>query len=151
MHYYILQNQHFQLWQRTVTLCTYCLSLSSAGWLWYWLNNNNNRIQRRNSRFLTISSLRRKLSPTHTLKWPRHNHVQTTWNCCVACHVVRTDSSAIQTEFYFSFILIGWTIKPMKEGRKPEYLEKTPGYELQEMPHTTVWKFKPQARLKPAQ
>ena len=25
----------------------------------------------------------------------------------------------------------------MKEGRKPEYLEKTPGDELQKLPHTT--------------
>ena len=46
---------------------------------------------------------------------------------------------------------IGWTIKPMEEGRKPEYPEKTPGNELQKMPHTTARRFKPQARLKPAQ
>ena len=26
----------------------------------------------------------------------------------------------------------------MKEGRKPEYPEKTPGNELQKMPHTTA-------------
>ena len=26
----------------------------------------------------------------------------------------------------------------MKEGRKPEYPEKTPGDELQKMPHTTA-------------
>ena len=39
----------------------------------------------------------------------------------------------------------------MKEGRKPEYLEKTPGDELQKMPHITAWRFKPQARLKSAQ
>ena len=31
-------------------------------------NNNNNRIERRNSRFFTISSLRREPSPTRTLK-----------------------------------------------------------------------------------
>ena len=30
-------------------------------------NKSNNQIQRCNSRFLTISSLRRKLLPTHTL------------------------------------------------------------------------------------
>ena len=34
----------------------------------------------------------------------------------------------------------------MKEGRKPE---KTPGDELQKMPHTKVQRFKPQARLEP--
>ena len=51
----------------------------------------------------------------------------------------------------FEFYFIGWTIKPMKEGRKPEYPEKTPGDELQKMPHTTARRFKPQARLEPMQ
>ena len=39
----------------------------------------------------------------------------------------------------------------MKEGRKPEYPGKTPGDELQKMPHTKARRFKPQARLEPAQ
>ena len=39
----------------------------------------------------------------------------------------------------------------MKEGRKPEYPEKTPCNELQKMPHTKARRFKPQARLEPAQ
>ena len=39
----------------------------------------------------------------------------------------------------------------MKEERKPEYPEKTPGNKLQKMPHTKARRFKPQARLKPAQ
>ena len=39
----------------------------------------------------------------------------------------------------------------MKEGRKPEHPEKTPGDELQKMPHTTARRFKPQARLEPVQ
>ena len=39
----------------------------------------------------------------------------------------------------------------MKVKRKPEYPEKTSGDELQKMPHTTVRKLKPQARLEPAQ
>ena len=39
----------------------------------------------------------------------------------------------------------------MKEGRKPEYPEKVPGDELQKMPHTTARRFKPPARLEPAQ
>ena len=51
----------------------------------------------------------------------------------------------------FELYFIGWTIKPMKEGRKPEYPEKTAGDELQKMPHTTARRFKPQARLEPAQ
>ena len=38
----------------------------------------------------------------------------------------------------------------MKEGRKPEYPEKTPDDKLQKMPlYTKAWKFKPQARLEP--
>ena len=67
-------------------------------------NNNNNRIQRRYSRFFTISSQRRELSPTHTLKWPGRNRVQITCStsstytckCHVTCHLVRRDSSAIK-------------------------------------------------------
>ena len=39
----------------------------------------------------------------------------------------------------------------MKEGRKPEYPEKTPDDELQRMSHTKARRFKPQARLEPAQ
>ena len=39
----------------------------------------------------------------------------------------------------------------MNEGRTPEYPEKTLGDELQKMPYTTVRRFKPQARLEPAQ
>ena len=39
----------------------------------------------------------------------------------------------------------------MKEGRKPEYPEKSPGDELLKMPHATARRFKPQARLEPAQ
>ena len=37
----------------------------------------------------------------------------------------------------------------MKEGRKPEYPEKTLDDELHKMPHTKARRFKPQARLKP--
>ena len=35
----------------------------------------------------------------------------------------------------------------MKEGRKPEYLEKTPGDELQKMPHAR--RFKPKRDSNP--
>ena len=51
------------------------------------LDNNNNRIQRRYSRFFTISSQCRKLSPTRTLKWPGRNRVQITCNTSSACHL----------------------------------------------------------------
>ena len=37
----------------------------------------------------------------------------------------------------------------MKEVRKPEYPEKSPGDELQKLPHTKARRFKPQARLEP--
>ena len=39
-------------------------------------NNNKNCIQRRSSRFFTVFSLHRELSPTRTLKWPGRNCVQ---------------------------------------------------------------------------
>ena len=74
------------------------------------------------SRFFTICSLRRELSPKHTLKWPRHNHVKIICNTSsayhvqhVLCHLVQRDSSAIQFEswnrIYFSFTLWTLTIK----------------------------------------
>ena len=50
-------------------------------------NNNNNCIQRRYSRFFTISSQHRKLSPTRTLKWPGHNRVQIMCNTSSAYRV----------------------------------------------------------------
>ena len=37
----------------------------------------------------------------------------------------------------------------MREGKKPEYPEKTPVGELQKMPHTKARKLKPQPRLEP--
>ena len=39
----------------------------------------------------------------------------------------------------------------MEEGRNPEYPEKTLGDELQKMLHNKARRFKPQARLEPAQ
>ena len=50
-------------------------------------NNNNNRIQRRYSRFFTISSQRHKLSPTRTLKWPGRNRVQIMCNTSSGYHM----------------------------------------------------------------
>ena len=55
------------------------LPYSLRATLWFkQVDNNNKCSQRRNSRFLTISSLRRKLSPTCMLKWPRRICVQIT-------------------------------------------------------------------------
>ena len=111
-------------------------------------NDNNNRIQRRYLRCFTISSQRRELSPTCTLKWPGAqpcaNHVQhierlshasvmlhATWYEGTTQLLSLTELKSHLFELYF----IGWTIKTMKEGRKPEYSEKTPGDELQKMPY----------------
>ena len=49
--------------------------------------HNNNRTERRNLRFFTLSSQRRELSPTHTLKWPGRNHVQIMCNTSSTYHV----------------------------------------------------------------
>ena len=111
--------------------------------------NNNDCIQRRSSRFFTISSLCRELSLIHTLKQPGHNRVQIMCNRmstyhvqCVVCHWVwRTAQLLSLTELklhLFELYFISWTIKLMKEGRKLEYPEKTPDDELQKMPHTTA-------------
>ena len=69
-------------------------------------NINNDYIEKFKSRCFTISSQRRKLSPTRTLKWPGRNRVQITCNTSsayhvqhVACHVARRDTSAIELEF----------------------------------------------------
>ena len=63
----------------------------------------NNCIERHNLRFVTISSLCRKLSPARILKWPGRNHVQITCNTLSAyhvqpavCHLVQRDGSAIK-------------------------------------------------------
>ena len=67
-------------------------------------DDDDDRIERRISRFLTISSLRRELFPVGTLKWPGRNRVQITCNTSNAyhvqrtvCHVLRKDSSAIKS------------------------------------------------------
>ena len=68
------------------------------------------------------------------------------------CHLVQRDNSAIKfdrVEIALILALFYW-LKPMKEGRKPEYREKTPDDELQKIPHTKARKFKPQARLESA-
>ena len=73
----------------------------------------------------TISSLRHKLSPTRTLKWPGCNRVQITCNTSstchvqpVVCHLVQRDSSAIKfdrVEIAFLFELIFYLLKPLSD------------------------------------
>ena len=50
-------------------------------------DNNFNRIQKRNSRFVIISSLRREPSLARTLKWPGRSRVQITRSTSSAYHV----------------------------------------------------------------
>ena len=52
-----------------IMICNFYLSVAACK---INNNNNNNRIQRCYSRFFTISSQRRELSPTRTFKWPGH-------------------------------------------------------------------------------
>ena len=63
---------------QTLDLCNNVVMRDSLGNIFNNNNNNNvdNRIEKRNSAFITISSLRRKLSPPRTLKWPLRSHVQ---------------------------------------------------------------------------
>ena len=51
--------------------------------------------------------------------------LRATWNEGTAQLLSWTELKSHLFELYFT----GWTIKPMKEGRKPEYPEKTPGDE----------------------
>ena len=89
-------------------------------------NNNNNRIQRRYSRFFTISSKRRELSLTRTLNWPRRNRVQITCNTSSAYHVQHVVLRATWYEgtaqllsltelksHLFELYFVSWIIKPM--------------------------------------
>ena len=85
-------------------------------------NSNSNCIQRRNLRFFTISSLRRELSPTCTLKWSGCNRVQIMCNTSSTYHVQHvlcatwyegTAQLLNLTEFkwhLFELYFIGWTI-----------------------------------------
>ena len=77
-------------------------------------NNNDNRIERRNSRFSTISSLRRELSPTRTLKGAIICKSRATHRALFTCNVSRaswyegtaellrlTDSRLFRLYFYW--------------------------------------------------
>ena len=92
----------------------------------YYYNNNNNGIQRRYLRLFTISSQRRELSLTRTLKWPRRNRVQITCNTSSAYHVQHVVLRATWYEgtaqllsltelklHLFKLYFVGWIIKPI--------------------------------------
>ena len=66
-----------------------------------WKRNNNNRIQRSNLRFFTISSLHHEPSPTRTLKWPERNRVQITCNTPSTCHEQRVMLSGMKGQLSY--------------------------------------------------
>ena len=91
--------------------------------------NNSNRIQSRYSRFFTISSQRRELSSTRTLKWPGHNHVQITCNTSstyhvqVSCYMPLGTKGQLSCEvkqswnrIYSSFILLAEPLNRWRRG-----------------------------------
>ena len=105
-----------------------------AGWAL-----NNNPIEKRNSRFVTISSLRREPSPTCTLKWPRRNRVQIMCNTESAYHVQYVPLRATWyegtalllsfTEFkshLFELYFVGWTINQWRWGGNWSTRKKKP-------------------------
>ena len=102
---------------------------ASSMWRFY-INNNNNRIQRHYSRFSTISSQRRELSPARTLKWPRHNRVQITCNTSsvyhvqVSCYMPLGMKGQLSYQvwqswnrIYLSFILLAEPLNQWRRGR----------------------------------
>ena len=120
---------HVSIWPSQVTGCdrgVMTLSVQRSH------DDNNNHIQRHNSRFLRISSLCRELSPTCMLKWPGRNHVQIISNTESAYHgqnvalramwYERTAQLLSLTELklhLFELYFIGWTInRCRREGNR---------------------------------
>ena len=112
-------------------------------------HHHHNCIERRSSRVVAITSLRRELSPTRTVKRPGRNRVQITCNTPSAyhmqpavCHVVRRDSSASKfdrAEIAFMLALFYWLKQLTEEGgEETECPKKTPDDDLQKMPHSKV-------------
>ena len=58
--------------------------------------------------------------------------------CCLTASTARALLSMTDAEFGIHVLFYWLNHYPMKEGRKPEYPEKTPRGELQKMPHTKV-------------
>ena len=104
-----------------------------------------NRIQRRCSRFFQSPH-----STTNCLQYVRSScqgaivcNTSSTYHVQVSCYMPLGTKGQLSywlsqslNRIYFSSILLAETTEPMKEGRKLEYLEKTPGDKLQKMPHT---------------
>ena len=103
----------------------YCDSItwSTECYTYIVVNDNNNRIERPNSRFFFLQS------PTRTLKWPGRNRVQITCNTSSAYNVQHvmlratwyegTAQLLSLTEFnshLFELYSIGWTINRWRRG-----------------------------------
>ena len=110
-------------------------------------SNNNNRIERRDLRSFTISDPHcaanrlqhiRSSGPGAIVCKSRAAHGAlimrniscATWYEGTAQLLSLTELKSQLFELYF----IAWTINRMKEGRNPEYPEKTPEDELQKIP-----------------
>ena len=104
--------------------------LGTKPWLSHTSNaqinkNGNDCIERSNSRFFTISSLRLKLPPTCTPKWSGCKRVQITCNTLsayhvqhVLCHLVRRDISAVKFDRVeiTPIVALSYWLKPLTVG-----------------------------------
>ena len=127
------------------------------------VDDNNDRIERGNSRFLQSPHCAtnylqhiRSRGPGEIVCKSRATHrALTTCNILCATWYEWTAQLLSLTEFkshsfQISLFLFWLNHYPMKEGRKSEYPEKNPYGELKKMPHTKARKFKPQLSLEPA-
>ena len=142
----------------------------SDGLVWWFIisdgnnNNSNNRIERSNSRFFTISSLHRKRSPTHTLKWIGSNCLQIMCNTSSAYHVQHV---MLRTTWYegtaqllsltqlkshlFEIYFIAWTIYRWRRGPNRSTWRKPPATSFRKCHMLQPEDSRPYARLEPAQ
>ena len=112
-------------------------------------NNNDDDNNNNNNNFLTAP---RTVSNTHAQVAGR-NRVQITCKTSSAYHVQHVVLRATWYEGTAQLLSLTEfkSHLPMKEGRKAEYPEKTPGDELQKMPHTKARRFKSKTRLEISQ
>ena len=110
--------------------------------------------------FLTITSLYRKLSPTHTLMWLERSHMQITCNTLgthhvqhVVCHVVGKDNPATKfwnscNHIYSNFISLAETTNQCRRGENHSIQRKLPTTSFRKR-HTLLPKFSCPSQDKP--
>ena len=115
-------------------------------------SNNNTHTERCNSRFFTISSLRREPSPTCTLKWPRRNRVQIT--CNMSWYVPRGTKGQLSyyvwqslNRIYLSFILLA-ELSADEGGEETRVNGENPWRQASENATYKTQRFKPQVRTR---